>query len=83
MTICVSVRVAEGLVLAADSAVMLMGSVKTPQGQAVGVVQTFAFANKVARVHDYPVGVMTWGAGSISDRSIQSLIMEFEYNYPP
>lgn len=82
MTICVSVRVAEGLVLAADSAVMLLGSVKTPQGQATGVVQTFAFANKVTRVHDYPVGVMTWGLGSISARSIQSLIMEFEHEYP-
>jgi len=82
VTICVSVRVAEGLVLAADSAVMLEGRLKTPQGEATGVLQTFEFGNKVARFKDYPIGIMSWGMGSISDRSIQSLIMECEYAHP-
>lgn len=81
MTICVAVRTAEGLVLAADSAVMLQGKVKTPGGDVPGIVQTFEFANKVARVKDYPVGTMSWGIASIADRSIQSLIMEFEHGY--
>lgn len=82
MTVCVSVKVAEGLVLAADSAVMLSGKIKTPQGEAEGIIQTFQYANKVTRFKDYPIGIMNWGSGSIGDRSIQSLIMEFEYGYP-
>jgi len=82
MTICVSVKVAEGLVLAADSAVMLSGKIKTPQGESEGIIQTFQYANKVTRFKDYPIGIMNWGSGSIGDRSIQSLIMEFEYRYP-
>jgi len=82
MTICVSVRIAEGLVLAADSAVMLEGRVKTAKGEATGILQTFEFANKVTRFKNYPIGIMSWGIGSISDRSIQSLVMECEYDYP-
>ncbi|MFZ5450249.1 MAG: hypothetical protein ACOZF2_00030 [Thermodesulfobacteriota bacterium] len=81
MTICVSVKVAEGLVLAADSAVMLSGTIRTPQGEAEGIIQTFQYANKVTRFKDYPIGIMNWGSGSIGDRSLQSLIMEFEYGY--
>jgi len=83
MTICISVSVAEGLVLAADSAVMLEGVMQTKNGQQKkGILQTFEFANKVAQIKDYPIGVMSWGIASIGDRSIQSLIMEFEYDYP-
>jgi hypothetical protein len=82
MTICVGVRVAEGLVLAADSAVVLQGVAKGPQGRPQSVLlQTFAYGNKVARVKDYPIGVMSWGLGSIEARSIPSLIMEFEHGY--
>lgn len=82
MTICVSVRVAEGLVLAADSAVMLMGEVPTPQGPMHTILQNFNFANKVTHFKDYPIGVLSWGLGSIQARSIQSLIMEYEHGYP-
>ncbi len=81
MTICVSVRTPEGLVLAADSMVSLEGTVNTPQGSQTGIFQTFEFANKVMQLKDYPIGVMSWGMASISNRSIQSLIMEFEYDY--
>jgi hypothetical protein len=82
MTICVSVRIPEGLILAADSAVTLEGTVSTPKGQQTGILQTFDYANKITRIKDYPIGVMTWGVASISDRSIQSLIMEWEHDYP-
>jgi hypothetical protein len=82
MTICVSVKIAEGLVLAADSAVMVLGKINTPQGEGEGLIQSFQFANKVTHFKNYPIGIMNWGSGSIGDRSIQSLIMEFEYAYP-
>ena len=78
VTICVSVRVGEGLVLAADSMVTLTGTMGAQQG----IVQTFEFANKLTQLKDYPVGVMTWGAAAMGSRSIQSLIMEYEYGLP-
>jgi hypothetical protein len=81
MTICVSVKVGEGLVLAADSAVVLEGIFNTPVGPQQGILQNFEFANKVTHFKDYPIGVLNWGLGSINARSIQSLIMEFEYSY--
>lgn len=79
MTICVSVRIPEGLILAADSMVTLEGTIDTPKGPQSGVLQTFESANKLTRIKDYPIGVMTWGIASISNRSIPSLIMEWEY----
>jgi len=78
MSICVSVRVAEGLVLAADSATVLMGYI-SPQHKAPSIIQSFQYANKVCQVGDLPVGVMSWGNAAILDRTIQSLIMECEY----
>ena len=45
MTICVSVRVGEGLVLAAGSMVTLEGTMGTQQG----VLQTFEYASKLTR----------------------------------
>jgi hypothetical protein len=77
LTICVSVRVAEGLVMAADSAAILQGEVNGQRG----VVQTYSYATKVSQARDFPMGVMSWGLGSINSRSIQSLIMEWENGY--
>ncbi len=82
MTICISVEVAEGLVFAADSAVVLQGPLQTASGIQQTILQTFEYASKVAQVKDYPIGVMTWGTASIRDRTVQSLVMEFEYGYP-
>lgn len=82
MTICISVRIPEGLVLAADSAASLEGTINTPQGPQTGILQTFNYASKVAQIKDYPIGVMSWGIASLGNRSIQGLIMEFEYDYP-
>lgn len=81
MTICVAVKVGEGLVMAADSATILEGTAVTAQGTQTGVLQAFSYANKVMQVKDYPIAVMSWGIASIRDRSIQSLVMEFEYDY--
>ncbi|OPX22814.1 MAG: hypothetical protein B1H03_03430 [Planctomycetales bacterium 4484_113] len=80
MSICVSVRVAEGLVLAADSANVLLGLL-SPQQKEPSIIQTFEYANKVCQIGNLPIGVMTWGNAAIKDRTIQSLIMELEYEY--
>jgi hypothetical protein len=39
--------------------VTLEGTINTPQGPQAGVLQTFEFANKLTRIKDYPIGVMT------------------------
>ncbi|OGK12273.1 MAG: hypothetical protein A2Y63_05225 [Candidatus Riflebacteria bacterium RBG_13_59_9] len=80
MSICVSVRVAEGLVMAADSATVLMGYL-SPQHKAPSIIQTFEYSNKVCQIGELPVGVMTWGNAAVLDRTVQSLIMECEYEH--
>jgi hypothetical protein len=83
VTICIAVSVGEGLVLAADSAVTLEGDTQTPAGVQRQILNSFSFGNKVTQLKDYPIGIMTWGTGSLEDRSILSLILEFEFGYQP
>lgn len=80
MTICVSVNVAEGLVMAADSAVTLHHSLIDPAtgDLKTAVIQTFNYASKVTQILDYPICLLTWGIASINARTIQSLVMEWE-----
>ncbi len=82
MTICVSVKVPEGLVFACDSAVTLTNTVIQNGQPLTQIVQSFNYANKLTQIKDYPIGVMSWGLGSLSERTIHSLIMEFENSYP-
>ena len=79
MTICVSVKVSEGLVLAADSTAAIEGSLGDgPRG----VLKTYDHMRKLSRVKDYPIGTMTWGTAHIGARTVGSLIEEFEYDLP-
>lgn len=79
MSICVSVKVGEGLVLAADSTSVITGT--QPDGQ-VGVLNIYEYARKLCQVKDYPLGAMSWGIGSIGARSIESLIAEYSNTLP-
>ncbi len=78
MTICVMVKVSEGLVLAADSAAALSGRL----GNQPGVLKTYEHSRKLAHIKDYPIGTLAWGTSLIGLRSVQSLIQEFEYGLP-
>jgi hypothetical protein len=78
MTVCVMVKVSEGLVLAADSAATIIGRFGDDQG----VLKTFEHSRKVSHVKDYPIGTLSWGASSIGSRSVESLIKEYEYRLP-
>jgi hypothetical protein len=82
MTICVSVKVPEGLVFACDSAVTLTNTIIQNGQPITQIIQNFNFANKLTQVKDYPIGVMSWGLASLSERTVHSLIMEFENGYP-
>lgn len=82
MTICVTVKVPEGLIFASDSVVTLTQTTVVNNQPTVLTIQDFKFANKLTQVKDYPIGVMSWGLASLSERTIHSLIMEFELTYP-
>lgn len=70
MTIAISLKVNDGVVLSADSASTLV--VQTPQGP--GVAQVFNNANKVFNLRKgLPIGLITWGAGSIGRAAISTL----------
>jgi hypothetical protein len=71
VTIAVSVRVNDGVVLAADSATTLMGP-GSPDGGAV--LNVYNNANKVFNLRKgSPIGLMTWGLGNIGGASISTL----------
>jgi hypothetical protein len=80
MSVCVIVKVGEGLVLATDSASSIIGGPILPGGTPgpQGIIKIFFSGKKIFQVGNLPVGVMAWGAGSFKERSIASLIEEFE-----
>src|SRR3954469_16263765 len=68
MTIAISLKVNDGLVLAADSASTLL--VQGPGG-AIGVANVYNNANKIFNLKkNIPVGAVTWGLGSIGNASM-------------
>jgi hypothetical protein len=83
MTICVSVKVSEGLVLAADSTASIQGVLQDQKGnQTNGILKTYDNARKLSHVKDYPIGTLNWGISQIGSRSVESLIKEYEYTLP-
>lgn len=71
MTVAVSLKVQDGLVLAADSASTLLAP--QPDGSSA-VVNVYPNANKIVNLYKgLPLGVMTWGSGSIGGLSVASI----------
>lgn len=78
MTIAISLKVNDGLVLAADSATTLFS--QEPDGGPSGVVNVYNNANKVFNlVKGKPIGAVTWGAGSIGAASISTLMKDLRF----
>jgi hypothetical protein len=74
MTIAVSLKVHEGVVLASDSASTLARV--RPDG-AMSVANVYYHVGKIANlVKGLPLGVMTWGTGSIGPESISTLFKD-------
>ena len=74
MTIAMSMKVNDGIVLAADSASTIMA--QTPHG--VGVINIYDKANKIFNLRKgLPIGAITWGSGSIGHASISTLVKDF------
>ncbi len=79
MTIAISLKVDDGVILAADSATSLM--VCDPQGH-TGVGNIYNTANKVFNLRKgLPIGAITWGAGSIGNASISTLIKDLRKRF--
>lgn len=80
MTIAISIKVGEGLVYACDSTSSFFD---TPSGAPSTLVQSFHHARKLIQLEDYPIGLMTFGLGSIGARNLESLVAEFERRLIP
>ncbi len=76
MSIVVSVKVGEGLVLAADSVTTVQ--VLEPKSGTVNVLNTYEYARKVSQVGGLPIGTLTWGIELIGNRNIESLLSEYD-----
>lgn len=74
MSIVVSVKVRDGIVLGTDS--MSQIYMKDDTGR-VGVAQTYSNARKLFQVAGLNIGVMSYGAGNIGTRSVQGLLEDF------
>lgn len=73
MTIAISLKVNDGIILAADSASTIISGVHNRY-----VHNIYNNANKIFNLHKgSPIGVITWGAGSIGVASISTLIKDF------
>jgi len=81
MSICVSVKVSEGLVLATDSTTAVHGWLGGKSGKP-GILKTYDHSKKLSQIKDYPIGTLTWGAGLLGKRSSESLIKEYSYTLP-
>lgn len=76
MTIAISIKINDGVVLAADSASTLLGINPAAAGR-VGVFNIYNNANKVFNLKKgLPIGAVTWGAGSIGQASTSTILKD-------
>lgn len=74
MTICVSVKTQDGIVLGTDSMTTVVQA--SPDGQTI-VAKTYSNARKLVQIGNLPVGVFTYGLGNLGPRSVYSHILEY------
>ncbi|MGA7886519.1 MAG: hypothetical protein WCA44_12315 [Acidobacteriaceae bacterium] len=75
MTIAISLKINDGLVLASDSASTLLGL--NPTAGKVGVFNVYNNADKVFNLKKgLPIGAITWGAGSIGQSSTSTILKD-------
>ncbi|HET6929060.1 MAG TPA: hypothetical protein VFI45_01965 [Candidatus Acidoferrum sp.] len=79
MTIAISIKINDGLVLATDSASTLIG--QFPDGQ-LHVLNVYNHANKLFNLRKgFPIGAITWGTGSIGQASISTIIKDLRQRF--
>ena len=80
MTIAVCAKVSEGLVLGADS-LMIVEDIDSQMKKPI-VANTFKNVKKLHQLEGYPIGILSWGTESIGPRNIVSLVDEFDHSLP-
>jgi hypothetical protein len=79
LTIAISIKINDGVVLASDSASTVLG--QTPDGK-LGVVNVYNNANKVFNLRKgLPIGAITWGTGSIGQASISTIMKDLRHAF--
>jgi hypothetical protein len=74
LTIAISIKINDGLVLGSDSASTVIG--QTPDGQ-LQVFNVYNNADKVFNLQKgLPIGAITWGAGSIGQASTSTIMKD-------
>ena len=77
VTIAISIKINDGLVLAADSASTVFGLI--PSGQ-LQVINVYNNADKVFNLRKgLPIGAITWGSGSIGQASVSTIIKDLRH----
>ena len=75
MTIAISIKVNDGVVIASDSATTMVA--RDPRGN-IGIMNIYQNADKIFNLRkETPVGAITWGSGSIGNSSISTLSKDF------
>jgi hypothetical protein len=76
MTIAISLKVNDGVILASDSAATIWA--QAADGQTLGIVNFYYNADKIFNIcKGFPIGAITWGSGSIGSSSISTLVKDF------
>jgi hypothetical protein len=79
MTVALTLKVNDGLVLAADSASTMTSA---GPGGVTSVINVYNNANKVFNLRKgLPIGLATWGLGSISELSIETLAKDLRRRF--
>ena len=73
MSIIASVKVNNGIVLAADSATQIHGI--DVQGN-IALIKSYYNAKNLFQIGELPIGVMFYGIGNIGTRSVENLLLE-------
>jgi hypothetical protein len=84
MSIVACVKVYDGIVIGAESMTMLLANAAVPgvpgmQHQPMPI-KSYSNAQKIFRIADMNVGVLTYGGGNIGNRSMASFVHEFSQN---
>jgi hypothetical protein len=69
VTLCIAVTTSDGLVMGADSTTYVVDPIAVPT--------TYANADKIFQLLDFPLAVMTHGLGDLGRRTVASLINEW------
>lgn len=76
MSVVATVKVYDGIVMGAESMTQITGVVGGQQQ----LVKSYENAQKLFRVADFPIGILTYGIGNIGRRSIESFVHEFSHS---